>query len=473
MRKLIVICTVLAAAGMLAVTATAQAQQAKSATHTSRGAGPSVPSGVETAVSLASCPAGSSPTVSPGPPAAVNVVVQRSPASVSVKLAGDWLSTNSTTFTVKCSATVTKKSTVTVTATPPEDAAVGGGGDALQNLIDQFSGDYNATLTTAPHGGLYHWSDTNPTTGAIGDKITPKANCGPILRPDGSSAGIQQLIMFEVTADHKYDCLNFASSSRARAAQDPPFMTGGIAFAALADDAVTWATPKTTDAPETLTPAQLAKIYTCEVRNWHQVGGKSGPVRPFLPQGGSGIRSFFETALIDITPGPCVSSLNNTLQDGDGVNPALNNPGAIYIYSIGQYIAQRYHSAKCLNSSCTPNTRGVICTPNGMQNTFGCDTHGPMVLKEINGTAPTTGTGRNTVVNPAFPATFIHTLFDVVPFDANTTDHIPGSEPGTRGGVNLEKIFGASGWACTSKTAQTDIKNYGFVPIGTICGNTN
>ena len=77
------------------------------------------------------------------------------------------------------------------------------------------------------------------------------------------------------------------------------------------------------------------------------------------------------------------------------------------------------------------------------------------------------------MLNPAFPAAFIRTLSDVVPFDSNTTDHIPGSEPGTRGGVNLEKIFGASGWACTSKTAQTDIKNYGFVPIGSICGHAD
>jgi len=471
MRKVIVIPTVLAAAGMLAVTATAQAQQTKPASQTSRGADPSVPSGVETAVSLASCPAGSSPAVSPGPPAAVNVVVKRSPTGMAVKLAGDWLTTGSTTFTVKCSATVTKKSTVTVTGTPPEDAAVGVGGDALQSLIDQFSGDYNATLTTAPRRGLYSWSDTNPTTGAIGDKITPKANCGPILRPDGSSNGIRQLIMFEVTSDHKYDCLNFASSSRARNALDPPFTTGGIAFVELAEDAVAWATPATTDAPKTLTPAQLVRIYTCQVTKWQQVGGKKGAIQAFSPQSGSGTLAFLE-AVLDFTPGPCVNSLNNTLQDGDGVNPVLNHPGTIYIYSVGQYIAQRYHSAKCLNSSCTPNSRGVVCTPSGTQNTFGCDRHGPMVLKEIDGIAPTTGTGRNTTINPKFPATFDRTLFDVVPFDPNTSDHIPGPEPGKRGGVDLEKIFGSSGWACTSKTAKADIKNYGFVSLGSNCGRT-
>src|SRR5215472_5750558 len=43
-------------------------------------------------------------------------------------------------------------------------------------------------------------------------------------------------------------------------------------------------------------------------------------------------------------------------------------------------------------------------------------------------------------------------------------NHIPGSESGAPGGVNLEKIFGHSGWACTSKVAKANIKSYGFVP---------
>jgi len=374
---------------------------------------------------------------------------------------------------------------VTVTATPPEDAAVGVGADT-GGLLDQLSGDYNATLTSAPHGGLYSWDSTNPATGAIRDKITPKSNCASIQRPDGSSQGIGQFTMFQATSDHKYYCLNFASSSRPAEFADPPFAPGGIAFVALAGDAGTWATPATTDAPKTLTPTQLAEIYTCSVpaksgftpNNWEDLGGKNAPILPFLPvtaiggdQGVETVSSFLNAIGVDV-PGPCVSNDNNTLQDDDGANPVLNNPAAIFPYSIGDYIGQRFHSAKCLNSSCTPSSRGVICTPSGTQNTFGCDTHGPMVLKEIDGIAPTTGTGTKTVINPAFPAAFQRDLFEVVPFDANTTDHIPGpSNP--RGGINLERIFGASGWACTSKTAKTEIKNYGFLPLGAACGGAN
>jgi len=123
----------------------------------------------------------------------------------------------------------------------------------------------------------------------------------------------------------------------------------------------------------------------------------------------------------------------------------------------------------CTNSGCTGTP---LRAPASGKDLFSCDEHGTYVVKEINGVAPTTGTGAGTVINATFPAAFDRVLFEVVPFDANTTDHIPGpSNP--RGGINLERIFGASGWACTSKTAKTDIKNYGFVPLSSTCGHTS
>jgi len=94
-----------------------------------------------------------------------------------------------------------------------------------------------------------------------------------------------------------------------------------------------------------------------------------------------------------------------------------------------------------------------------------------MALKKINGVAPTTGSGANTVINGSFPATFQRTVFEVVPYDPNTTDHIPGSESGATGGVNLESILGASGFVCTSSQAKTDLKNYGFL-VTPRCGVT-
>jgi hypothetical protein len=276
-------------------------------------------------------------------------------------------------------------------------------------------------------------------------------------------------VQFQQTSDNKYYCFNFAPSSRHRAPSDPPSMPGGSVFVWLAGDAFTWAA-QATDAPKSLTPFQLNEIYNCAATNWAQVGGKNATITPFLPQTGSGTAAEFLAAIGLTSPGPCVSNEGNELQDGDGANPQLNTPEAIYPYSVGQYIAQQYRSAKCRNSSCMPNSKGVTCIPGKTQNLFGCDARGTMVLGQIDGVSPTTGTGTNTMINPSFPASFERILYDVVPYDPSTADHIPGPESGARGGVDLEKIFGATGWACTSPAARTDIKNYGFVPIST-CGS--
>jgi ABC-type phosphate transport system substrate-binding protein len=372
--------------------------------------------------------------------------------------------------------TTTVKETFTVLASPCENDAVGVGSDTITPLTDQLASDYNNTLasrTTCSGGSTtkpfeYSWDATNPITGAIGDSIAEKADCSHIARPDGSSAGITQLATFTKSSSGPF-CTNFARSSRSRATTDPPFAAGGVAFVAMAGDAVSWSVPSAnTSAPKSLTTAQLQGIFTCSITNWNQVGGANQAISAFLPQSGSGTLSFWETEL-GVTPGPCVSNDNNLLEENEGVNPVLNTPGTIFIYSVGDYIAQKFHADSCLNSACTPvNSKTCKKTPNKIQ--FWCDVHGTMTPGQINGVAPTTGSGTGTKINPAF--SFQRTLFDVVPFDPNTTDHIPGSESGTPGGLNLEGIFGASGFYCSSATAKADITAYGFENIAN-CGTTS
>jgi ABC-type phosphate transport system substrate-binding protein len=451
-----------AALSMVGFAATAQAQPTVQRIHD-----PTVPLGVETAVNLPACPTGNTVTsVTPTPPGSVNVVINAN----KTKLAGDWLSTGSTTFTVHCSGGTHPASKITVSAAPALHDATGVGSDTIQNLLDQFSADYNVgKALTATH--LYSWDATNPNTGAIGDSIQVKGGgCSAIARPDGSSAGISALTSSQVVSGA--NCISFARSSRARASSDPAFAPGGIAFVDLAGDAVTWSAQTTTNAPATLTTAQLAAIYNCTDTNWSQVGGKNAPIHAFIPQSGSGTRSFFLGAIGIATPGSCVSDDNGLLEENEGVNPLLNDPDAIFPYSTGKYIAEKFHSALCITkSTCAPNANGIVCKHTPGKNLFGCDTHGTMALKEINGVAPTTGTGANTVINGSFPATFQRTVFEVVPYDPNTTDHIPGSEAGAPGGVNLEALFGASGFTCSNSKAKTDLKNYGFL-VTPLCGVT-
>jgi ABC-type phosphate transport system substrate-binding protein len=372
---------------------------------------------------------------------------------------------------------------------PRATDAVGVGDDTTQYLLDQLSYDYDAM-----HPGsdplLYSWDAFNPVTGAVGDEITTKADCPALARPNGSAPGIAALAAnVTVPASPGNYCVDFARSSAARTVSDPPYAPGGVAFVALAGDAVTWASRDAasggTDAPASLTAAQLAKIFECTDTNLDQVGGKNAPIEAFLPQVYSGTRQFFLTALgsggTPITPGSCVSDAGNTLEENEGIDPVLDSPEVIFPYSVGDFIAQAYSSQPCPGDArmdCT--SPGPCISSSGTVNRYGCDVTGVLQLNEIGGSNPTTpwpltAGSKNVAINPSFNLTFQGTLYDVVRYDPHTTDHIPGPEPGAPGGINLEQFFGAGGWACTGTTAHKDIENYGFLPTWKLstCGTTS
>ena len=373
----------------------------------------------------------------------------------------------------------------------PADA-VGVGANTTEYLFDQIAQQYNTAHTKATTK-LYSWDATNPVTGALGDNIQTKSNCVDITRPNGTGQGIAALE--QNTTDPKstsHYCVDYARAAANRTSTEPACASGGICFVSLAGDAVTWADRSAaaggTDAPASLTPTQLAKIYECADTNWDQVGGQNAPIQAFLPQTSAGTRTFFLTALgggtTPITPGACVidgtTSDPNSLEENEGVNPLLNTPEGIFIYSVGDYVSQVYHSAACINSDCSPNGSGVICTPTTGQNKFGCNESGVLQLAEISNSKPTTPwplkpTSKNVKINDNFNILFQRSLYDVVRYDPNTADHIPGSESGSPGGINLEQFFGASGFLCTSTDAKTDIKDYGFLAtwkLGT-CGEVS
>jgi ABC-type phosphate transport system substrate-binding protein len=351
---------------------------------------------------------------------------------------------------------------------PKATDIVGVGSDTIQNVMDQFSHDFNATHSTGAK--VYSWDAINPKTQAIHDPVSTKSGCKAIPRPDGSSEGITALTT-ENPNTSGHPCIDFARSSRDRATTDPGFKSGGIAFTTLAGDAVTYATQPGSNAPASLSTAQLTAIYSCRVTNWNQVGGKAGKIAAFIPQTGSGTRSFFLTAIGLTNPGSCVSDGGGKLEENEGVNALLNKNKAnvIFPFSVGKYIAERFHSAKCLNSTCTPNSAGQVCKPAGSQNLFSCDTHGTMNLNKVNNTAPTvpfplTSTTKNPVINSKFSATFQRLLFDVVKFStaSGNVNHIAPS---------LAAVFGPKGWVCTNSKAITDLKNYGFRVLPTATAN--
>jgi ABC-type phosphate transport system substrate-binding protein len=303
--------------------------------------------------------------------------------------------------------------------TPAAVDIVGVGSDTTQFFMDQIALNYDGQ-TPVPARAVYSWDATGSSP------ITTKAGATSIPRPDGSSAGISALVTNGVNT------VDFARSSRGRAGTDP----ATIDFVAFAKDAVTVAVQKTTNAPKTLSTAQLQAIFTCSATTWNQVGGTSTKtIRPFLPQLGSGTRSFFESAigLTDAAIGPCVTQ---GVQENEGLDTRLNNANVVVPYSVAKYIAQVYHSA-------------------AGQNDFGTDDHGTLKLNKINGTVPVL----DKKINPNFAPTFQRTVYNVVRKDDTTTDTIP---------AYLEKILGKNGYIC--KTAAKTIKNYGFLPLSTGCG---
>jgi len=337
--------------------------------------------------------------------------------------------------------------------TPRGSDVVGVGSDTIGYLLDQFSSDYNKSHQKAA-SLLYSWDATSPAGGKAGGPITTKAGCKPVPRPDGSLAGIAALMAGATqSSDHHIHCADYAGSSTAPAGK--PCAVGHLCYLPLAGDAVTWASRAAasggTDAPASLSVTQLKDIYLCKITNWADVGGHPGPIKAFLPQTSSGTRAFWLAALGLAKPGKCVSDVGNTLQDNQGISPALNSPEAIVPYSVADYLAQVYRDARCTRASCTSSP---ACKPTKSENLFGCDEHGVLAINEIGGSKPALpwplpkSTCETCTINPKFAPPFQRLVYVAVR-RAATSDHIP---------AYLQPLFGPAGgkkpgWVCSSPQA--------------------
>jgi len=349
---------------------------------------------------------------------------------------------------------------------PRANDIVGVGSAATQNVFDQLSLDYNKTVkASAPH--LYSWDATNPKTGQARDLILAKAGCPREPRPGGSFQGIVGSTgnRLGLTANLRSRtgafCTDFATSSISPRLLHLPASRTPVAFVAVAMDTVTYATNATTNAPPDLSTAQLAEIYTCRLTNWLQAGGKPGRINAQLPPASSDTAQFFLTALgggVPIKPGRCVNAGDGTggvPPENEGVSRHLTGPDVIFPYASSSYIAQRYHSARCLIRACTP-VKGVTCKPKTGQNPYGCDTHGAMVLHMINKTSPTlpAACGKACPLpNTRFAPAFVRTIYFVVRRVAGTPNDIP---------PYLLRLFGPQGYVCQNPVAKNDFHRYGL-----------
>jgi len=332
------------------------------------------------------------------------------------------------------------------------------GANTDENLFNALSGAWDKTISakqhSAAHPYIYSWNATVPGSTSPA-KVTikqVKKGCAAITRPNGSGAGLTALDESQ-KIDKTVYCVDFARSSSGRSATSPAPKVGGVGYVALATDAVTWAVRDTgatktvpaSYAPKTLTTADLKGIFDCSIRNWSKVGGANEPIKAYLPQSGSGTLSFWLKKLGLTAPGSCAPEI---LEENQGLSPQFNSPNAIFIYSVADWVAQKYHSPLA----------GKKATAS--QNQFGTDQVGFLGLGKINGVAPLT-TAKVPTINKAFKATgFTRTIYDIVRYSA-TADHVP---------AYLDKFLGHKGYFCANKTAIGLLEDYGFLTTAT-CGS--
>jgi ABC-type phosphate transport system substrate-binding protein len=344
---------------------------------------------------------------------------------------------------------------------PTAYSIVGVGSNTDENLFSALTASYDATIKvpSAAHPDVYSWNATPPgSTSTATTYITPKAGCSAkTVRPNGSGAGLKTLDANTKDGKTGYYCLDFARSSSSRSSSAPKPAAGGVSYVALATDAVTYATRDTgatkkvpaTYAPKNLSLAQLRKIFLCTDTNWKQVGGPNEPIKAYLPQTSSGTYSFWIKKLGITSQGGCV---NVKLEENQGLSPQFNSPNAIFIYSVADYIAQKYHSPLPGHA------------PKAGQNKFGTDQIGFLGLNKIDNISPLT-TAKTPTINAAFKkTTFTRTIYDVVRWTKGTPGNLP---------AKLVPFFGskaAGGFVCKNTTAIAEIADYGFLPTAT-CGS--
>jgi ABC-type phosphate transport system substrate-binding protein len=363
-----------------------------------------------------------------------------------------------------------------VTPAPYDNVSVGS--ESIYAISDQLSFNFNKSVRRhSPRHPFYYSWDAVPFArpNATSQKIILKAGCKKNLRPDGSSAGITALTTYGNThfRGKTYPCVDFARSSRPRKSSDPVFGAGGVAFDTLWGDAVTYATTKNSNAPNNLTKAQLTEIFSCSVpatssfaaNTWGALLGPSAKgasqkIDPIAPQAGSGTLSFWMTTALGLTSTAeptCGTAASLTTDQQPEENEGLSkvflsggkpNPNVLFPFSIGAWVAQQYHSAKCGKK------------PTKTQNMFGCNENGVLHLNGIAGHAPTVKPKVGApVTNPRFPASFHRFLYAVVRW-APTANHIP---------AYLNGLLGRNGYFC--KQAKV-VAAYGFESTK-LCGFTN
>lgn len=198
---------------------------------------------------------------------------------------------------------------------------IGVGSDTSQHAMKLFADAWNT-------GGHSAKIATFAATG--GGNIPLPSGAKP--RPNGSGAGKAALFGAGNNTD-----VDFARSSSAQSASETQ---AGLKSFPFALDTLVMAVSNSTpsNAPASLTPAQIVGIYKGDITNWSQIDpSKSGVIAPKIPQSGSGTRSFFTSQLTAMNGGTAVTLAASVqeVQEHDD-SKIKSDPNAIAPFSEGR-----------------------------------------------------------------------------------------------------------------------------------------
>ncbi|MEO6510232.1 MAG: Ig-like domain repeat protein [Nocardioides sp.] len=212
----------------------------------------------------------------------------------------------------------------------PSTSDVIGVGSDTSEFVMNYLADGNAGVAgynaSGPANKLVSWNALPPT----GQPATINLPTNPAApRPNGSGNGKKALYGAGNVPD-----VDFARSS---APLDATEKSNGLQAFPFAKDSLALATAKTTNAPTTISAADMVRIYSGAVTDWSQLGGTAGVIAPKIPQSGSGTRSFFVAQLKAANNGVDVV-LAGSVTEVQEHDPSLiqSNPNAVAPFSIGR-----------------------------------------------------------------------------------------------------------------------------------------
>jgi phosphate transport system substrate-binding protein len=345
-------------------------------------------------------------------------------------------------------------------AADPTTSLVGVGSDTTQDVMDDISVKVSGGL-------LGSWDAVDPVTKTPGLQIAPKPGC-TMTRPNGSGQGLNALrksINPNTTAAQLADppepgCVDWARSSSGPGTNASP--TGALIYIPFALDAVATATGPATAVtgtdPAVATNIKDANLFSMtDLKNMYDsctpvtpagstvqyvpdgtvTDATHQPIHLYIPQAGSGTRSFWLTQLS--VPATLPSCLHDTIvgtttivEEHDGTVYA-QDADAFGPFSIAQWVAQK----------------------NGHN-----DRRHNAVLHNLDGIAPLTAGG---TLNQAY--TIKREVYNIVPFARVTSTAAADKQ--------FVAQFNGSGSSICGNSVS--ILNFGFAllnsaPLGHTCG---